>query len=148
MGQVIPLRVAERAATRYILDLATGCHISTYAATTRDGYARMTWREEGRQFGVLVHRASWVHFDGQIPDGLTVDHHVCNRHTCVKRSHLRLLTNFENARRTNGRDWPLGQCAHGHSNNELRLDPRGRRECAPCAIASERRYNATRRRVS
>lgn len=48
---------------------------------------------------VGAHRASWTHFFGPIPVGMTVDH-VCRERTCVNPDHLRLMTNEDNARDT------------------------------------------------
>lgn len=119
MPIIIPPRVAERAATRCYVD-ANGCHISTYS-TASHGYAQIGWScPEGRWL-VTAHRAAWVHATGeQIPKGMTIDH-LCRERRCVNPDHLRMLSNFENARRTRGRDWPLGQCANGHSNESLVL---------------------------
>lgn len=88
---------------------------------------------------VLAHRASWVHIHGQMPLGMTIDH-LCKTRTCVNPDHLRLLPNYENARRVNGLDWPMGQCANGHPGNlrtvEATATKRGRRRqvlyCNPC----------------
>lgn len=133
---VIPERVARRAATHYVLDEETGCHVSTYSVASH-GYAQIGWQEPGweRSRMTLCHRAAWVYANGtQIPDGMTIDH-VCHNRRCVNPNHLRLLTNFENARRTNRyEDWPIGQCRHGHPNSDLRL--RGSKVvCATCMRA-------------
>ena len=124
-------RVAERAATRYVED-ENGCFISTYS-TASHGYAQIGWQEPGinRSVMTLCHRAAWVHYHGaQIPDGMTIDH-LCHNRRCVNPSHLRLLSNFENARRTSNRDWPIGQCINGHSNDHL-IEVKGRWCCSIC----------------
>ena len=115
---VIPQRVAERAATRYVED-ESGCFISTYS-TASHGYAQIGWNDgNGHRFVTLCHRAVWVYVHGtQILDGMTIDH-LCHNRQCVNPDHLRLLSNFENARRTSDRDWPIGQCINGHSNKHL-----------------------------
>ena len=90
---------------------------------------------------VLAHRASWVYAHGtQIPEGMTIDHQCKNRR-CVNPEHLRLLTNFENARRTDGRDWPIGECVHGHPNSMLRKR-NGKWECRECSREWQRRWRA------
>jgi len=87
-----------------------------------------------------AHRAAWVAVHGQIPEGMTVDH-ICKVRRCVNVRHLRLLSNFENARRTNGNDWPLGECVNGHPNSELRK--RGAKwVCGICAAEWQRRYRS------
>ncbi|MHC9517499.1 HNH endonuclease [Prescottella equi] len=76
---------------------------------------------------------------------MTVDH-TCKQRRCVNPEHLRLLTNFENARRTGGRDWPLGQCVNGHSNIHLqRVDGGRRTKCGICTAAAQRRYRMRKR---
>ena len=100
---VIPPRVAERAATRYVED-ESGCFISTYS-TASHGYAQIGWTNnpgDRRSSVTLCHRGAWVYYHGaQIPDGMTIDH-LCHNRQCVNPDHLRLLSNFENARRTAG----------------------------------------------
>lgn len=138
---VIPPRVAERAATRYETD--GECWISTYS-TASHGYAQIGWSEEGRDKVVTAHRAAWVyHNHKQIPDGYTVDH-LCKNRRCVNPQHLRALPNFENARRTFGRDWPMGTCINGHSNKELYWDG-SRYRCRPCTQERMARRRAKNR---
>ena len=139
---VIPERVAERAATRWEPE-ENGCWISTYSVASH-GYAQVGWKGVDRIHAVTAHRAAWVHFNGkQIPEGFTIDH-LCKQRRCVNPEHLRVLSNFENARRTSGRDWKLGECAHGHPNSLLR--PRGKHlECLECSREWQRRYRAKKR---
>lgn len=61
---------------------------------------------------------------------MTIDH-TCKNRRCVNVAHLRMLSNYENARRTGGRDWPLGQCVNGHDNSLLEWF-NGRAHCGPC----------------
>lgn len=140
---IIPDRVARRAANRFTPDLQTGCRVSTYSIGSH-GYAQIGWvSEDGCRTMTLCHRAAWVyHNHRQIPDGMTVDH-LCHNRRCVAPSHLRLLSNFENARRTSGRNWPLGQCVNGHPNSELRMHG-GKRVCRVCAKEWHKSYQARR----
>lgn len=91
-----------------------------------------------------AHRAAWVAVNGLIPAGLTIDH-TCKNRRCVNPTHLRALPNYENARRTSGRDWELGECLNGHPNSELRREPGGRLRCRECKAESQRRYRARKR---
>lgn len=91
----IPARVAQRALEKFFLD-AYGCHISTYSRG-HQGYAQVGWQGEDGRHMVGAHRAAWTAIHGQIPTGLTVDH-KCRMKSCVKVSHLRLLSNNENAK--------------------------------------------------
>ena len=133
----IPERVQKRAATQFILT-DDGCHVSTYSVASH-GYAQIGWNENGGHFGTTAHRAAWVYANGeQIPLGMTVDH-ICKNRLCVNPDHLRLLGNFENARRTAGRDWKMGECVNGHPNSEIYWDG-SRHKCLPCDRESKARY--------
>jgi hypothetical protein len=96
-----------------------GCLESLYSHGSH-GYTQVGWHEPGysRPQMLLTHRAVWQWVYGEIPDGMTVDH-LCHNRACVEIAHLRILTNYENARRTSGRDWPLGQCVNGHPNEHI-----------------------------
>lgn len=135
---IIPQRVKDRA-YRKIVRAVNGCWISTYS-TASHGYAQIGWQSkaEGRHI-VLAHRASWEEVNGPVPVGMTLDHR-CREKRCVNPAHLRLLDNFENARRINGMDWNLGLCPNGHPNSMLitthRTDKQGNRRdgrrCSEC----------------
>lgn len=138
---VIPPRVAERAATRYKVE--GECWISTYS-TASHGYAQIGWRDGDYRQVVTAHRAAWVHHnEKQIPDGHTVDH-LCKNRRCVNPKHLRALPNFENARRTFGRDWTVGTCINSHPNSELYWDG-SRYRCKPCTLMYQRHYRERKR---
>lgn len=137
-GIPIPARVTARAFTKWTPG-RQGCRISTYSVASH-GYSQIGWQDGKHLYCTTVHRAAWTHVHGQIPKGMTVDHKpTCDRR-CVNVKHLRLLTNFENARR-NGRDWPLGQCINGHPNSELIVADGGRRRrCRLCRNMYQRTY--------
>ena len=118
----IPHRVAQRAISRFVVD-ENGCHISTYSVASH-GYAQIGWHIGGDKNNMTTaQRAAWVaHTGEQIPAGMTIDH-TCKERRCVNPDHLRMLSNFENARRTRGRDWALGYCANGHPNKHLAIEP-------------------------
>ena len=134
----IPRRVAERAHNRHRVDEG-GCWISTYS-TQSAGYAQVGWKVAGRTFMVLAHRASWEYANGRVPEGSTIDH-LCKQRRCVNPQHMRLLSNFENARRTHGREWGLGECVNGHSNVHLRKYA-AQWGCSLCRAEYQRRYRA------
>lgn len=142
----IPHKAAMEAAHKYAED-ASGCYVSTYS-TGSHGYAQKTWiwtDEDGRKrtAGTTAHRAAWWYWQGPIPAGMTIDH-LCKNRQCVRREHLRVTTNFENARRTSGRDWPMGECINGHPNSELRLWS-GRLRCRICTNETQRRHRAKKK---
>ncbi|WP_375544230.1 HNH endonuclease signature motif containing protein [Pseudoclavibacter albus] len=120
----VPERVAQRAYERHSVS-AEGCWISSYSVGSH-GYAQVGWtdRTTGKTNTVLAHRASWTHVHGQVPYGMTLDH-ICKQRLCVNPDHLRLMSNFENARRTSGLDWPIGVCKHGHPASEMRYRGNG-----------------------
>lgn len=112
----VPQRVATRAASSYI---TRGDHwISTYSVASH-GYAQIGWKDEtGTMRGTTAHRAAWVFHYGD-PGSDTIDHrNFCGERRCVRPEHLRRLSNLENARRTEGRDWTLGECINGHSHEQ------------------------------
>lgn len=139
----VPARVAERAATN-VTKQEDGCWISGYSVASH-GYAQIGWQNGGERHAVLAHRAAWVHVHGQVPLGMTIDH-LCKMRRCVNPEHLRLLPNYENARRTNGADWPIGQCKNGHPPTDLVYVTRSGNSsgkaliCGVCIKASQRRY--------
>lgn len=137
----IPGRVAQRALENAVPG-PNGCHISTYSVGSH-GYSQIGWHENGQHLQTTGHRAAWVCWNGQIPEGATIDH-LCKERRCVNPLHLRMLSNYENARRTSGRDWPLGQCVNGHSNKYLVLSG-SKRVCSPCRADWQRRYRAKKR---
>lgn len=130
-GIKIPSRVAQRAYSRWVLD-DSGCYISTQSVLQGSQYCQIGWSENGTCHGTTAHRAAWVHIHGQIEDDLTIDHlPTCDRR-CVNVKHMRLLPLFENGRRGR-RDWPLGECVNGHSNDNLIPMKGGYRACGECA---------------
>ena len=139
----VPERVALRAFERVEVD-EDGCWISTYSVGSH-GYAQVGWQDSGKRYTVLAHRAAWVHVNGQMPMGMTLDH-TCKTKPCVNPSHLRMLPNYENARRTSGRDWPMGQCVNGHDPTHLKESTRKANAkgfaliCGACERDNQRRW--------
>lgn len=113
-------------------------------STASHGYGQIGWGVEPDRRLVLAHRMAYLLFIGPIPEGLTVDH-VCRNRPCCNPTHLRLLTNLENAsdngpaRRTH--------CPQGHPYQGLNLivRPNGHRYCRACREArNEARRHARR----
>lgn len=111
-----------------------GCILSGHGVGSH-GYAQIF--AEGRN--QLAHRVVWIHHYGEIPYNETVDH-LCHNRTCINIEHLRCISNFENARRTHGRDWPLGECANGHGNQHLVQTKAGKHLCSLCATEQKLRW--------
>lgn len=141
---VIPQRVMDRAYSKTIPSV-NGCWISTYSIASH-GYAQIGWQGDDKRHVVLAHRAVWERFNGRVPIGMTLDH-LCREKRCVNPAHLRLLDNFENARRNKGKDWALGTCANGHPGDLLitvigsdkQGKPRPVRMCSECRKLYKRR---------
>jgi len=91
----VPQRVVERALSN-VAPQEGGCILSLYSIGSH-GYAQIGWSESGKTTMVLVHRVAYEALIGPIPSDLTVDH-ICRTRNCLNPKHLRLLTNFDNAR--------------------------------------------------
>lgn len=141
----IPERVAKRAAENYEVDAESGCWISGYS-TASHNYGQVAWWEGETQRNCTAHRAAYVHHSGeQIPEGMVVDH-MCSTRKCVNPDHLRLLTNAQNAARTNGEDWPLGTCKRGHPDTErVTYGSSTKTYCRLCRLEDQRKYRARKK---
>lgn len=142
----IPERVAARAATRAIVE--GECLTSTYSVASH-GYAQVGWTESGMRTMTTAHRAAYVFWTGQqIPDGMTVDH-TCHNRRCVRRVHLRLLSNPDNGRR-NGpdRDYEVGQsCRRNHPASARVRTSEGHLICHECRLVTQAEFRQRRRKA-
>lgn len=86
-----------------------------------------------------AHRASYEHFVGPIPAGLTLDH-LCRNRLCVNPEHLEPVTHEENVRR-GARGVLKTHCKHGHEftpDNIYWTGPgRSHRRCRACTRAQQ-----------
>jgi len=125
-----------------------------------EGYGRM----EIAGKCVLMHRFSYEHFVGPIPDGLALDHichdprqcsggSSCPHRRCVNPSHLRPVTKVENL--TGERHYlrVADSCPNGHPYTDESTDvgnlaptPNGRR-CLICRKAKFKRQSEKRKRL-
>lgn len=141
MAIVIPDRVIERVRSKVAMG-PNGCHLSTYSVASH-GYAQVGWGSGSQRTVTLCHRVVWIAEHGSIPEEMTVDH-VCPKRNrrCIRPSHLRLIPNLENARRTAGRDWPIGECINGHPDVEHWVPAKGktRGHCDVCRKEQQQRY--------
>lgn len=98
------------------------------------GYGR--FKAEGGRTGpvVLVHRWTYEHFVGPIPDGLTIDH-LCRNTSCVNPEHMEPVTREVNAWRANPNK-DKTHCQYGHEltpDNVYRAPKRPQiRDCIKC----------------
>lgn len=102
----------------------------TWTRATRSGYGVL--QIDGR--AVNMHRWSYEHFKGPIPDGLVVDH-LCNNRICVNPDHLEVKTVKENVLRGTGPSAINSRkthCVKGHSLDDAYTDGNMRR-CRQCS---------------
>lgn len=96
----------------------------------------------------LAHRVAFILDGGVIPEGMVLDH-LCRNSSCVRPSHLEVVTGLENYRRS-PHPGTRESCPQGHPytpENTYRYPPsrgapNGRRECRRCS----REYKAAYKR--
>ena len=118
----------------------SGIHTYSKYSIGTHGYPQVGWTDDhGKRIATTVAKAVWVYHNGWT-NGMTIDHiGICKDKLCIKLEHLQLLSNFENARRTRGRDWNEGQCIRGHPNSEL-IYRSGRLRCQLCIKEDQKKY--------
>lgn len=138
----------------WIID-GNGCHI-WIGGTGPDGYARVNIKENGRFRSRLVQRIRYEREIGPIPEGLVLDHYVCDNGAggCCNPRHCRPVTRRENVLRGNNQAaWQLARthCPRGHplaGDNliQSKFRRRGERECRTCHNERQRRRRRDRNR--
>lgn len=133
----------ERFKSRITVDQNTGCWLWD-RSDNRQGYGRFHFN--GKKY--LAHRAAYILFKGDIPDGLCLDH-LCRNPLCVNPCHLEPVTMRENVMRgllpkrsrerkgkpnLNSHHRAKMNCPKGHpySGENLYIRSNGRRECREC----------------
>lgn len=96
-----------------------------------------------------AHRAAWLIFRSEIPEGLELDH-LCRVRHCVNPDHLEPVTKRENILRGEGapaRHARQTHCANGHelAGNNLKAEGPVARRCRTCACARNREYRARKK---
>lgn len=83
---------------------------------------------------MMAHRAAWLMLEGEIPDGMELDH-LCRNRSCVNPDHLQPVSHAENVRRGDGAVRYLKQsCVNGHefTDQNAKYTPEGWRYCGDC----------------
>lgn len=106
----------------------------------KDGYGKT--KVGGRY--VRVHRLSWEHEFGPIPEGLWVLHH-CDNPPCINPDHLFLGTAKDNAEDCLSKNRNVHQkkthCSRGHEFNEKNTRfYKHQRFCRPCMAMHQTQY--------
>jgi hypothetical protein len=86
----------EGFSARSSLDPKTGC-INWTGSSHSGGYGKL-YTTDGIKY---AHRYSWERVNGEIPEGMHIDH-VCRNRKCVNVEHLRLATNKQNHENLSG----------------------------------------------
>lgn len=103
---------------------------------------------------IQVHRWTYEHFVGPVPEGLLVDH-LCNNNNCLNPWHLEPKTSLANTMRGSTparRNAERTHCIHGHPFDEANTryrksytSERLHRWCATCNLIHSREMKAKRR---
>lgn len=116
----------------------SGCHI-WQGSLDGFGYG-MVWVERRTR---RVHRLRYEREVGPVPDGMILDHFVCDNPQCCNPEHVRPVTHRENVLRgtaPTALNAAKTHCPQGHpySGTHLYLLRDGRRECRTCRNARAR----------
>jgi len=126
---------------------ADGCW-GWVGATTGNGYGVIG--VGGRSGGnALVHRVTYEHFVGPIPEKLHIDH-LCRNKLCVNPDHLEAVTQSENNFRVRGHRTPKAACNYGHplAGDGVKWNEKQRKHiCVACTATNRpaKRLGLTRR---
>lgn len=129
---------AERVMRRVVLTEATGC-LMWQGPPNTSGYGNVAFR--GRT--LICHRVTFSAVNGQIPEGLTLDHlcHTqsdcdgsakCPHRLCVNPLHLEVVTTEENSRRQWSARKPACIAGHPFDERNTYYYANGRRACRAC----------------
>jgi hypothetical protein len=139
------VRLTEKDLRRFMSKISpepmSGCWLWE-AGLNKDGYGVFgLGGRAGRMY--LAHRVAYMHFIGEIPDGLVLDH-TCRNPCCCSPWHSEPVTQLVNVLRGNAgqRELARTHCPKGHEytpeNTMLTTSAangKKRRECKTCAAA-------------
>lgn len=113
---------------RYEINLDTYCW-DWKQSIGSSGYGRVFW--DGKFY--YAHRVSYELFIGPIPEGLQIDHIVCDNKACVNPFHMKPATNKDNSLRSDSppsRNARKTHCPQGHEYDYVKSN--GDRGCKIC----------------
>jgi hypothetical protein len=153
-----PTPLRDRILDGVTIDPVSGCWYPNLS-TSRDGYAQIHVRIDGRWSKRNAHRALYEDLHGPAP-GQVIDHRchtddatcpggpTCLHRRCVNPAHLEPVTNGENLRRGRGVagvNSAKTECVNGHPFDEANTYVRpasGHRQCRACMADLMRRKRA------
>jgi hypothetical protein len=135
-------RVKKRYWDKLIPEPNTGCWL-WLGCINKQGYGKISWRIDGKQFYSYIHRYIFEKLRGSIASGLELDHR-CKNTVCCNPYHLEPVTHLVNMRRWIVRDDPdnILLCPSGHefSIDNTRMEPDGGRRCRKCIAVKALEY--------
>ena len=103
--------------------------IESNKGITTNGYSRI--RINGKL--IQAHRWAWESVNGEIPNGLVIDH-ICRNRKCISLEHLRMVTQQENIMAGLHNIDNRSHCNQGHPfvKENIMVRKSGKRECSEC----------------
>lgn len=131
---------------KHLIVAESGCWLWT-GYVSYNGYGKLDWPYKGAKT-IGVHRAAYIAWVGDIPEGLVIDH-LCFVRNCCNPEHLEAVTNRVNILRSNGgaaRNARKTHCPLGHPLTPGNLVPtQPGRVCLVCYRDRMKRYQQKRR---
>lgn len=135
-----------------------GCWLWLGPATLKGkGYGLLVTGPRTARVYIIAHRFAYEAFRGPVPDGLELDHIVCDQKLCCNPWHLKAVTHRENMLRGRGisaENARKTHCKHGHelAGDNLRIYIRKnggvQRSCQTCNRRHFDAAYAARKRVA